>query len=74
MTQTLRADQVLVIDPVTDAEETGEVIEVVIGRAADRITVHDPLAARALFDCASAEPYSEGSYTVSLEDYAAVMA
>lgn len=57
----------IVIDPVTDATETAE--SCLVRCAGTEIKIEDPSVIRALYDCASAESYGEGSYTISIADF-----
>lgn len=60
--------KVLVIDPVTDADETAAAVEVRpmdFGGALRCEVITDPELIRALYDHPSAESYGDGSYTVA---------
>jgi hypothetical protein len=62
----LLGGRALVIDPVTDADETAEEIELRSLNTSDvrTITVSSPRIIRALYEHPSAESYGDGSYTV----------
>lgn len=62
----LLGGKALVVDPVTDEEETAQTIELrsLTDSDARTITISSPRITRALYEHPSATPYGEGSYTV----------